>query len=244
VTGKAKKGDDRVRGRWTFGLCVMAIGVLILLRNLHVVNISLGWVITHLWPLLLIIWGLNDIIENNHAQAKICGVIVTAIGLIFLGRNLGWFFFDWHMLWKLIVPGILILLGIAILTKSFYGGKSHFALMSGIEMKDSWRVDKGTYWAFMGGIEQDLRMAEIPDGVTDLQYIAFMGGINVIVPPGLAVVCDGTSILGGVGFFGKENGGILANLHAEQGDIKNSPKILRIHSLTFMGGIEVKAVDN
>ena len=68
-----------------------------------------------------------------------------------------------------------------------------------------------------------------------------MGGVDIIVPPDLPVVCEGTSILGGVELLGKSNGGILANLRAEQGDIKG-PKLLRINSLAIMGGVEVKAV--
>lgn len=233
-----------MRGRWTFGLCVMTVGILILLRNLHIISFSIGWFIANFWPLLLIIWGLSYIFECNHAEGKICGVIVTALGLIFLGRNLGWFIFEWHMFWKLIGPVILILIGIAILTRSFFDTNSHFVLMSGIEKKDAWRLEKGVFWTLMGGINLDLRKAEIPDGATDLHFIAVMGGINIIVPPGLAVVCEGTSILGGIEFFGKENGGIIANLHEEQGDVKNSPQIIRINSLTVMGGIEVKAVES
>jgi hypothetical protein len=233
-----------MRGRWTLGLFIIAIGVLILLRNIHIIDFSLGWFITRFWPLLLIIWGLGYVFEYNHAGGKFCGVIITVLGVIFLGRNLDWFIFDWRMFWKLIGPVILILIGIAILIRSFSGGNSHFVLMSGLEKKDVWRLRKGIFWALMGSIDLDLRKAEIPDGKTNLQFIAFMGGINIIVPPGMAVIGEGTSILGGIKFFGKESGGIIADLHVEQGDVKNRPQIIQIHSLTVMGGIEVKAVDN
>ena len=43
----------------------------------------------------------------------------------------------------------------------------------------------------------DLTAAEIPDGETLLDLTAIMGGIDVKIPPDLAVVYEGTAILGG-----------------------------------------------
>jgi hypothetical protein len=233
-----------MRGRLTFGLFIIVIGILILLRNMNVIEFGFGSLVANFWPLLLIIWGLGYIFERIGVGGKVCGVIIMGLGLLFLGRNLGWFTVDFSMFWKLLWPAFLIFIGIAILTKSFCGGRSHFALMSGIQKKGAWRLEKGVYWDLMGSIDLDLRQAELPDGDTTLQVIAFMGSIDILVPPGLAVICEGTSILGGVGFFDRKNGGILANLQTEQGDVKNSSQIIRINCLTVMGGVEVKAVDN
>jgi Predicted membrane protein (DUF2154). len=235
-----QKGDDGVRGRWTFGLCVIAVGIVILLRNTHIVDFSLGWFLANFWPLLLIIWGLSYIFERRHPEGKIAGIIIAGLGLIFLGRNLGWFAFDWSMFWKLMGPVFLILIGVGILTRSLFGNRSHFALMHSIEKKGVWRLENHTFGALMGGIELDLTKAEIPEDRTTLQFFAVMGGITITVAPGSAVICEGTSVLGGMEFFGKERGGVVADLYAEQGDVKNSPQVIKIHSFTVMGGIEVK----
>ncbi len=232
-----------MRRRLILGLLVITIGVLILLKNMNIIQESIGSLIADYWPIILILWGLSFIFERTGSGGKIIGSFILLLGVLFLGRNLNWFYVDFSLWRKAVWPVLLILVGIGILTRSFSEGKSRFALMGGIEEKEEWSLNSGSYWAMMGSVELDLRKAEIPDGKTNLNLSALMGGIKVIVPADLTVVCEGTSILGGVGFFNKDNGGIIANLRAEQGDPKNSPKVVRISCFVMMGGIEVRAID-
>jgi hypothetical protein len=83
--------------------------------------------------------------------------------------------------------------------------------------------------ALMGGAMLDFRQVRLPRGTTDIQVLAWMGGVEIIVPPGVAVSCDGTGIMGGFE-------------HVESGDGRardpNAP-LLRIRGVAVMGGVEI-----
>jgi hypothetical protein len=51
--------------------------------------------------------------------------------------------------------------------------------------------------ALMGGISLDFREALLAPGVTHVQVFAFMGGVDITVPPHVAVQCEGLAIMGG-----------------------------------------------
>lgn len=78
------------------------------------------------------------------------------------------------------------------------------------------------------------------DSEIRLSLISLMGGIEIVVPPNIAVICDGTCLLGGLEFLDKRNGGIVASLHAEQSPQEGGQKVLRLNCLSMLGGVEVK----
>src|SRR6185295_10761269 len=51
--------------------------------------------------------------------------------------------------------------------------------------------------AIMGGVELDLRQAELPPGVTEISAFVLMGGLVVRVPPGVRLETDGFAFMGG-----------------------------------------------
>lgn len=224
------------RGRLVLGIIILAFGVLALLHGLKITDISLGKLIADYWPLLLIAWGAGFLCERTGTGGKVVGSLVFLLGIGFLGNNLGWFTFNvWQVFW----PVLLILLGISFLFGFRNGGsRSNLAIMSGVERKNIWDLESGSYLAFMGGIDLDLRRANIPEETIHLNLNAFMGGINIVVPPDLAVACEGTAMLGGVEFFHKNSGGIISNLHEQQGDVKGK-QVVRISGFAMMGGITV-----
>jgi hypothetical protein len=71
-------------------------------------------------------------------------------------------------------------------------------IMGGGHSKGRWRPDNDmTALAIMGGCTVDLRQAEIEGPVIDISAIAIMGGVEVIVPEGIAVELSGIAIMGG-----------------------------------------------
>jgi hypothetical protein len=82
--------------------------------------------------------------------------------------------------------------------------------------------------AFCGGAELDFREAVLPPGVTELRVYAMWGGVEVIVPPGLNVECDGVGIMGG--FEYSPGSSAPAN--------PGTPT-LRVTGVALMGGVEV-----
>src|SRR5205814_58313 len=72
------------------------------------------------------------------------------------------------------------------------------AILSGTERKGQWLSPrKLRVWAVMGGAELDFREARLPAGVTEVLVFALMGGVHIVVPPGLAVDVGGSAIMGG-----------------------------------------------
>jgi len=67
-----------------------------------------------------------------------------------------------------------------------------------------------------------------------------MGGVDIIVPPGIKVECDSTAVLGGVQFINEESGSIIASRKSEYGGEPESGKKLVLRCLAIMGGVEIK----
>jgi predicted membrane protein len=225
------------RGRLLIGIIILAFGVITLLHGFGYMTIGFWELLGKYWPLLLIALGVDFLLERTGVGGKILGGFIFLLGFGFLGNNLEWFTLN---VGGLIWPFFLILLGLSFLLGFRNGGQSNVAIMSGLERKDVWEVKSGSYFALMGGIELDLRQAQIPEGTIHMNATAFVGGINIIVPPEVAVDCEGTAILGGVEFFRKNSGGIISTLHESQGDVK-ATKIIRISCFTAMGGITVRS---
>ncbi len=103
------------------------------------------------------------------------------------------------------------------------------AIMGGLSRSGQWATAlRNRVICLMGGIEIDLRDVDLAPGVTELNIYTVMGGVDVIVPPDVAVDCDGIAILGG--FESKAR----APLEPDA----NTP-IVRIRGFVLMGGLEV-----
>ncbi len=73
------------------------------------------------------------------------------------------------------------------------------AIMSGSDRKGRWRAEgKHTAIAIMGGIEIDLRQAEIVGHELEIVAFAFWGGIEIIVPEGIPVEVTSVPIMAGI----------------------------------------------
>lgn len=247
-------------GRLIIGLAVIVVGVMLLLNNLvEGIDFNVGQLLRTYWPVIPLILGLNWLFLSFGSTASgegkkiyfswgqfITALIAIAIGVVFLGRNLGLFDFETRIFWSLLWPAILILIGINLLRgRAFSGGKGgRFTFMGGANVGGAqpWKLESGSYFAFMGGIEMDLTAAEISEGETILDLTAIMGGIDVKIPKDLAVIYEGSAVLGGVTFKDQEDGGIVAGRKVEQNISDSAKNIVRIQARAIMGGVEIKEV--
>ncbi|CAN5438534.1 DUF1707 domain-containing protein [soil metagenome] len=104
------------------------------------------------------------------------------------------------------------------------------AIMGATERRGVWTpARKMEVVALMGGVELDFREARFASGVTQIDALAIMGGIEIRVPPGIRVESSGFGIMGGFEGFDKDPD-------------RRDPSIptLRINGLALMGAIEVK----
>jgi hypothetical protein len=104
-----------------------------------------------------------------------------------------------------------------------------YAIMGGVDRRGAWTVPRR--WrvvAMMGGAQLDLREARFPAGVIDLEVKAVFGGIQIIVPPGLAVEVHGTAIMGG-----------FQHVNRVPAHPDPDAPLLRVHGIAIMGGVDI-----
>jgi uncharacterized membrane protein len=239
--------------RLILGLLLLGLGVAIILNQLGIVEVSFRQIGSY-WPVIPLLLGLNWLVLSFRTATGgegqkvffpwsqfIGSLIIIAFGVIYLGRNLHWFKFDAGIFWSMVLALLLIMLGINLLRGRSSGGGNRFAFMGGITMGGStpWKLDSGSYLAFMGGVDIDLTKAEIPKGETVLDLTAVMGGIEVKVPKGLSILYEGTAILGGVTYKGQEDGGIISGRKIED-IVESSCPVVRIQARAVLGGIDIK----
>ena len=81
----------------------------------------------------------------------------------------------------------------------------------------------------LGGISLDFREAVLGAGVTDVNVLAVLGGVEIIVPPEMAVEVDGMAVLGGFEY----------QTNAPPRTDPNPP-ILRVRGLAVLAGVNVE----
>ena len=104
-----------------------------------------------------------------------------------------------------------------------------YAIFGGVDRRGTWNVPRR--WrviAAFGGAQLDLREARFPTGVIDLEVKAVFGGVQIIVPPGLAVEVHGTAIMGG-----------FENVNRAPAHPDPDAPLLRVHGLALMGGVAI-----
>lgn len=193
--------------RILWGVVLVAFGVLLALKVTNVIDINLffnGW-----WTLIIIIPCLIGLIADYDKTASLIGLVV---GLLLLLACQGFIGFD--MLWKLLVPAIIILIGIRLIFGNFFNKRSaevrkklkennhelkHYnAVFSGQDVKLDGEVFMGAEInAVFGGVTLDLRGAVIGYDCV-INASAIFGGVDVILPDGVNVKINSNSVFGGV----------------------------------------------
>lgn len=105
--------------------------------------------------------------------------------------------------------------------------ESILAIFGGSERRGVWRpARQSRVMAIMGGVDLDFRNALFPPGVTEVTVFCVMGGVDIIVPPGVNVEVSGLPILGG-----------FSNRAGSGGP---GAPTLRVSGVAIMGGVDVK----
>lgn len=103
------------------------------------------------------------------------------------------------------------------------------AVMANASRKGAWTPSRQlNVIAVMGGAELDFREARMSPGITELNVFAWMGGVEVVVPPGVRVEMNGIALMGG----------FEERMRAVEPPPPDAP-VLRIGGLALMAGVEV-----
>jgi class 3 adenylate cyclase len=104
------------------------------------------------------------------------------------------------------------------------------AILSGSRRSGRWRPRSHTKAvAFMGGCELDLRQAEIDGSEIVITAVAFMGGIDIVVPEGIEVDLTGVPIMGGKDLRVRD-----------VAPTPGAPRV-RVRAFPIMGGVTVRS---
>jgi predicted membrane protein len=203
-TAVPQDGPSRFTPRLVIGLGVLALGLLWTCDNLDLFDAHriLEW-----WPVFILIAGLAGLM--NAASNKILSGVLFLAGLVLLLDNLDIVDIDLGDLFPLfiaVIGGKLVWDALhrkprrlASATVDPDSELHAFAMLSGVRRQSTTRAFQGgDANAFMGGVEIDLRHAEIRDGEQAvLDVFAMWGGIEITVPETWRVVGKVLPLMGG-----------------------------------------------
>lgn len=190
-----------------WGIVLVALGVVLggNAAGLFDINVFFdGW-----WTLFIIVPCFIGIITDKGERiGNLIGVLVGALLLLACQDII-----DFGMFWKLLIPGIIVLIGLGMIFKNLFNHKINeeinklnkniegdeiAAIFSGqnIEFKNEEFKGKKVSAVF-GGLKLDLRKAIIKEDVV-IDASAVFGGIDILVPDDVIVKVKSSSMFGGV----------------------------------------------
>ena len=188
-----------------FGVTIVALGGILLLRNLEIIkfdswNVFWGTV----WAAGLVLAGLVTIVSSQRLLTRAWGLLLMAAG-VSVGLN-AYGIID-VSIWKLFWPVVLIAVGLMMVfsigsanrkraEKSGTDDNEKVAIFYGEQSRVRGDYTGGLLTAIFGGVDLDLRQANIKDGAI-IDVFTFCGGININLPDDVIVKNEVRGVLGG-----------------------------------------------
>ena len=195
-----------------WGIILVAAGVILALNSLGVTNIDIffkGW-----WTLFIIIpCTVNLFAEHDNIMGDLFGIAI-GVFLLLCARGV----LDYSMIWKLLLPAFVVILGLKLLFKGLLGrrdwededdeddddddNKADFdtsnAIFSAHRINyDGMEFHSAEINVVFGSAQLDLRKAII-EGDCKVHANSVFGGVSVLVPENVNVKVNGSGIFGGV----------------------------------------------
>lgn len=214
-----------------WGLVLIVAGVIIGLNTTGITNINVffaGW-----WTLFIIVPSFIGLFNDNEKTGSIIGLII-GVSLLLACQNI----INFELLWKLLLPTILIVVGVSIILKNVFGDKeifkkeninennTYYATFASQNLKfDNEVVGDMSLNATFGGVKCDLRNAVFKSDIV-ISASAIFGGIEIHVPENVQVKVKSIPIFGGVD-------------NKIQNDNKNEYTIY-VKATCMFGGVDIK----
>ena len=223
-------------GNLLWGLVLITIGLIIGGNVLEITNINIffdGW-----WTLLIIIPCFIGLFTEREKTGNFIGLLI-GVALLLACQDI----IEFKLVWKLLLPTILVIIGISIIFKDVIGRKvsneikkinknktgenEYCATFSGQDIKfDGERFKGADITAVFGGVKLDLTKAIIEEDIV-INTSSIFGGIDIFVPENVKIKIKSSSIFGGVSDKKK---------HKEETAIHT----IYINANCIFGGVEIK----
>lgn len=201
--------------RWLWGLVLVVLGVILGIDALGIMEINIffpGW-----WTLFIIVPCAIGLFGNDSDKwADVVGIIF-GVALLLGCQGL----LSFKMVWSLIVPVILIVVGLSMLLKDVLKGKVTKEIKklhkegSG-KGKEYWSTFSGQNLNFSGQVFEGCRLE------------AVFGGVTILAPKDVNVQVISSAMFGGTtNRFAKEK-------------VDESRKTIFVESTALFGGVEIK----
>jgi predicted membrane protein len=197
-----------------WGIFFIVIGALFALNALEITDIDIffdGW-----WTLFIIIPSVIGLFTEKDKTGNLIGVAI-GVFLLLCSRDI----LSFSMLWKLLVPAIIMIIGLKMIFSALFGNKANqilkqlkengnvprsgHATFSGCTLNYQDQVFEGAELsAVFGGVKCDLREAVIEKDCA-IEVSAIFGGIDILVPKHINVKVSSTCIFGGISNKTKPN---------------------------------------
>ena len=220
------------------GAIILAVGVIFLLD-------SLGYVrarhFLQFWPMILIFVGIAKIARRD---SRIWGALVLLFGVFLQLSELGIGHFSWGQFWPLLlIAGGVMAMWSALQARRLMPTPSsdtgdprdtlnESAIFGGIEKRlNSREFRGGRLQAIFGGIELDLRDADMLGNEAVIHANAIFGGIEMRVPETWFVATRGQGVFGGFSD---------STRFSPPADPEKSKKTLIVLGTSLFGGVEIR----
>lgn len=190
-----------------WGIVLIAAGVLFALNALNITNIDVffdGW-----WTLFIIVPCTIGLFTEREKTGNMIGILIGVFLLLCCQGVL-----NFSMLWKLLVPVIIVIIGAKMVITGIFGNKANeiidkikenggeakvgCATFSGCNLNyDGEPFEGAELSAVFGGVKCDLRNAVIEKDCA-IKATAIFGGVDIFVPNTVNVKVTSNSIFGGV----------------------------------------------
>ncbi len=219
-----------------WGVLLIVVGIIWGLNACEITNIDIffdGW-----WTLFIIVPCAIGIFTEPDKTGNLIGLV---IGAVLLASCQGWLKFD--LIWKLIVPFILVVIGLKIIFKDAFERKAKVVIdkmrQKGISLKtycaafsgqnvnyEGERFEGAELTAVFGGVECDLTQAIIEEDVI-ININSIFGGVDLFVPSNVNVKISSTCIFGGI---------------SDKRAVKttNNEVTVYINAICMFGGVDIK----
>jgi len=193
------------------------------------------------WPVIVIFVGLVKLADSC---GRLWGIGITVFGVLLLLNNLGYAHLSWGELW----PMVLIAVGAMAMWSAVEarkaadtlkaghsdvpGALNESAIFGGIQKRVNARDFRGgQLQSLFGGIEVDLRDADMDTPAVVLHANAVFGGIEIRVPDTWYVETRGQGVFGGYTDSTRYNPPV---------DPDKPKKTLIVMGMALFGGVEIR----